>query len=115
MIREWLLFLTVLVCGLWPALQKSRLLGTQALVGIFALGLLTLATAAVWSVKETPKKRTAAEFSDALPREGRTGGYVTSDTCQARRNKCFRRCALGDARRCGPARLGRLEHGLEAG
>lgn len=80
---EWLLFLTVLGCGLWPAVRKRRLLGTQALVGVCALGLLTLASAAIWSVKETQKKRTAAEFSRALPREGRTGGYVTSDACQA--------------------------------
>src|SRR5690349_9588314 len=80
--REWWLFLTVLACGLWPALRKSRFLGTRALIGIVGLGLLTLAIAATWAKKETVKKRTEAAFAQTLPREGRTGGYVSSDRCQ---------------------------------
>lgn len=80
---EWVLFLTILLAGLWPILRRGRT-GVRGLPAFgVVLCVLALAGAIGGSVHLRRLGVAEAAFSKTIPREGRPGGYVTSDQCRA--------------------------------
>src|SRR5947207_886954 len=80
---EWLLFLLVLAFGLFPFLKSGRKVGTRAVVWILFLAGGGLFAATKWSDWQERKNLERAQFYASVPREGRPGGYVSSDKCQS--------------------------------
>jgi predicted CXXCH cytochrome family protein len=80
---EQLLFGLLAIGALAPLLLKLRRL--QPWLGVFALLSLVLGggAALAWHGQRTRKAGKEAEFATSIPREGRPGGYVSSDQCQA--------------------------------
>jgi hypothetical protein len=79
---EWFLigistFVVAVLC--FQLRSVSRLTGTMLLLCLGA----TLITAKFWQDKRLNKLVLENQHERSLPREGRPGGYVTSDSCQA--------------------------------
>src|SRR5687767_10698287 len=84
---EWLVF--VLVLALAATLGGVRG-GWRGALAALALAGATVAGAVLWSsgIRERETARRAALAG--LPREGRPGGYVSSDSCRACHPKEYR-------------------------
>src|SRR5688572_10352386 len=83
MTLEWLLFSSVLLLGIFPFLRRGGSLGGRIVLGVLLLAGGGLFAAAKWSGWRERKNFERAQFLASVPREGRPGGYVSSDSCQA--------------------------------
>lgn len=78
MALEWQLFLAILIVGILPFLRRKR-----AIVFGSAVALMAVGVGAGWSVKQYRSDFARHERAKTLPKEGRPGGYVSSDTCRS--------------------------------
>src|SRR5687767_4829566 len=79
---DWLLFAVALLAGLAPLLKVGTPYRGLRKLSLIA-GVLTLAGAAALSHQINRRAEGRVERQKTLPREGRPGGYVSSDSCQA--------------------------------
>ncbi|HMJ64093.1 MAG TPA: cytochrome c3 family protein [Candidatus Binatia bacterium] len=80
---EWLLFAVVLIAALIPIFRgKGR---SWRFTGLILLGsvVVTIAAAAALQKQLTRRSQLREQVMKTLPREGRPGGFVSSDSCQA--------------------------------
>lgn len=75
---EWLLFLAVLAIGGIPLYRK----GPFAIVLLVAGAVMVFVAAQAYTEQQR-RVTSLAERAAEVPREGRPGGFVTSDTCQS--------------------------------
>src|SRR5687768_4881709 len=80
---EWLLFFALLGLGVFPFLKGAASLGAKVVIVILLLAGGGLLAAAKWSDWRERKNFARAQYYASVPREGRPGGYVSSDTCQS--------------------------------
>ena len=80
---EWLLFFALLAFGVFPFLIRAGNVGGKVVVGILCLAAGGLFAATRWSAWRERKGFERAQFYASVPREGRPGGYVSSDKCQS--------------------------------
>ena len=80
---EWLLFLALLAIGLFPFLRRASSVGTRFVVLAVLLAAGGLFAAAKWTDWRERKSFERTQFYASVPREGRPGGYVSSDKCQS--------------------------------
>ncbi|MHB8520090.1 MAG: multiheme c-type cytochrome [Limisphaerales bacterium] len=82
---EWLLFCVLMALALLPLLRlmpRLRLpLWPYAIV--IGGGSLTLAAAVFWNHQTHARLAVDREFFQSIPRQGRPGGYISSDKCAA--------------------------------
>ncbi len=80
---EWPLFILFLAgaFALVVAVGKRRPRWAKRSLALTLLA--TIAAALAWNADTTRRTRAAAELAKSVPREGRPGGYVSSDKCQA--------------------------------
>jgi predicted CXXCH cytochrome family protein len=78
---EWLLLGLLLLVALWPLVRRPR----STLVWCLAVGLVSVAvgSASLWQVRLEKAAWSQRQLIEKIPRQGRPGGYVTSDTCQS--------------------------------
>jgi predicted CXXCH cytochrome family protein len=77
---EWGLFLAVLAVAIVPFRNRGM---KRALAAVAAVLWVAVIAAVIWGARETHHEARQAEIARTLPREGRPGGYVTSDTCRS--------------------------------
>src|ERR1041385_1444181 len=80
---EWFIFLALWA---WALLGVLRAAGRASLRAAAVAALAALAVLVVawnWSAKSSQRATARASLAEALPREGRSGGYVTSDQCRS--------------------------------
>ena len=80
MALEWLLLGLLLPAALWPLFRRRSVASwftVASLVGLAVCG------ASFWQLRLAKAARSNRELTEKTPRQGRPGGYVTSDTCQA--------------------------------
>jgi predicted CXXCH cytochrome family protein len=82
---EWLLFWLLITAGLLPVWLGIRRLRFSAWAsGVTAAVVVsTVATAMIWNSRAQRRLEVDREFFQSIPRQGRPGGYVSSDTCQS--------------------------------
>src|SRR5689334_20204451 len=79
---EWLLFAAVLIAAAIPVFRSKG--HGRSFVGFIVLGsLITIAAAASLQKQLARRSEMRQEVMKALPREGRPGGFVSSDSCQS--------------------------------
>ena len=76
MILEWILFLALLLLGVISFFRKK-------LFAVLFLCAVAVFAAATWSSRQQRRELDFTEQSRSMPREGRPGGFVSSDTCQS--------------------------------
>jgi predicted CXXCH cytochrome family protein len=79
---EWLLFAGVLLAALIPVVRartRNRWFATLVILG----AALIVAAAAAFNNHTTRVNELRNQMSRTVPREGRPGGYVSSDSCQS--------------------------------
>lgn len=83
MTLEWLLFSSVLVLGILPFLRRGGGLGVRIVLGVLVLAGGGVFAAVKWSDWRERRSFDRAQFLASVPREGRPGGYVSSDSCRS--------------------------------
>ncbi|HVY69566.1 MAG TPA: multiheme c-type cytochrome [Verrucomicrobiae bacterium] len=80
---EWVIVGLLLVAGVGPLLLKSRHLGPRAWIVIVIVAAMTGVIAKTGIARTKQRVESESQMLAKTPREGRPGGYVTSDNCQA--------------------------------
>src|SRR5262245_16033700 len=79
---EWLIFAVVLLAALIPVFRSQG--RSWRFTGLILLGsAVTIAAAAALQKQLTRRSDMRQEVMKTLPREGRPGGYISSDSCQS--------------------------------
>lgn len=79
---EWLLFTAALLAGLIPLLRARARNGWFAVLVLLAAAL-TITGATMFSERTARRAEVRTQIARTLPKEGRPGGYVSSDSCQS--------------------------------
>lgn len=82
---QWLLCCILMALALLPLLRIVQRLRLPSWVYAIVLGgaTLTLAAAGFWNHRTQVRLTVDREFFQSIPRQGRPGGYVSSDKCEA--------------------------------
>jgi predicted CXXCH cytochrome family protein len=80
---DWWIFLALCLWALMSVLGAARRLSRGLAAGVVLSALVLLAVASAWSLRSTRSANAEDLFAQTLPREGRPGGYVTSDQCRS--------------------------------
>ncbi|HXG47938.1 MAG TPA: multiheme c-type cytochrome, partial [Methylomirabilota bacterium] len=78
---EWLWLSLLLPLALWPVVRYARSTALWILVG--GLGGATVASAVWWQGRLTQSASARQALTAKVPSQGRPGGYISSDSCQA--------------------------------
>jgi predicted CXXCH cytochrome family protein len=78
---EWLLLGSLLLAALWPLVRRPYSAFT-ALV-LVALVSVAVCSASLWQSRIEKIALSKRQLLEKIPKQGRPGGYVTSDTCQS--------------------------------
>lgn len=80
---EWFLFLVAAFAGLIPLCGKSKCFPRRGFGVAFVLAGFVFVIVGGWTVKTDLRSQALVRTTNAIPREGESIGYVSSDKCQA--------------------------------
>jgi predicted CXXCH cytochrome family protein len=82
-VSEWFLFVALLAFGSFPVLLALRRFPPWTRWLTVVIAITVAVGAAAWTAKRIALAVNREKTAQVLPREGRPGGYVSSDKCQA--------------------------------